>query len=320
MRRFTVLFLIALSLASSGLRVDAAAKMNASPVRRQPSSLSALYLDRVLTKEHRLGSARVRPRRNPAAIKATIPSMPVKPLPQVVIPLLAYHHLAPAQLNLHNLAGETTTPEQFEQDLLYLKDKGYTTIFFGDLLNALDGKGELPQKPAIIFFDDGYQSNYVYAWPLLKKQGAKATINLVTSWVTEKSPSFEPAVTTYLSWGQIKEMADSGIMDFQSHTHDLHRQDRGEAVVKRVDEKQLREDFATSKRLIETHTGKPVTVLSYPFAAYTTVSDRVGREFFRISLGPSGADAMGKPLGVPTRRLNVQYYRNAAFRLNAIGQ
>ncbi len=291
-------------------------------MRRQPKSLSALYLSNVLIREPRLGLARRLPpaKHVTKAVLKAQQSARTKPLPQVVIPLLAYHHLAPSQLNLHNQAGETTTPEQFERDLLYLQDKGYTTIFFGDLLNAIDGKGDLPKKPAIIFFDDGYQSNYAYAWPLLKKHGDKATINLVTSLVTEKAQPFDPGVTTYLSWEQIKEMVDSGVIDAQSHTHNLHGQENGAPLVTKVDAKRLREDFAVSKQLIEKHTGKPVTVLSYPFAAYTAISDRVGQEFFRISLGPNGADAMGKPLGISTRRLNVQYYKNAAFRLSAIGQ
>lgn len=321
MRRLATIFVICVLLISLGSTADAAIR-HVSPVRHQPQSLSAQYLTRVLTAKRRLGLVKLRAPAKHSVSKVTRTAQPgqVNPLPrvaipQMVIPLLAYHHLVPSEFNRHTQAAEVTTPEQFEKDLVYLRDEGYTAIFFGDLLDALDGKKTLPSKPVVVFFDDGYQSNYVYAWPLLKKYGVKATINAITSWVTEKAAPFDPTNITFLSWEQIKEMVDSGVIDIQSHTHDLHRHISGQPVVKLADEQQLRQDFTKSKQLIEKHTGKSVTVLSYPFAAYTDLSDQVGQELFRISLGPAGADAMGKPLGAATRRLNVQYYNNAKVRL-----
>ncbi|MGE5653633.1 MAG: polysaccharide deacetylase family protein [Bacillota bacterium] len=319
MRRFVALLLIGVLLTSAGANVRASLQ-DASPVWRRLDSLSGLYLTHVLTNDRRLGRVKLRAPVRELTANRAVKSSSTKPLPKAVIPLLAYHHLAPSELNMHLLAGEVTTPEQFEKDLTYLREKGYTTVFFGDLLNAIDGKADLPSKPAIIFFDDGYQSNYVYAWPLLKKYGMKATINLVTSWVPEKAAPFGPATTTYLAWEQVKEMANSGVVDFQSHTHDLHRQDHGTPLIEKVDEDRLQQDFATSKRLIEEHTGRAVTVLSYPFAAHTALSDRIGQRFFRIALNLKGIDAFGQPLGVSTRRLNVQFQRNAAVRLADIGQ
>ena len=59
-------------------------------------------------------------------------------------------------------------------------ENGYTVISIKDLDDADKGKIELPEKPIIITFDDGYYSNYEYIYPILQKYNVKASIFVVT--------------------------------------------------------------------------------------------------------------------------------------------
>ncbi len=103
------------------------------------------------------------------------------------------------------------------------KDKGINSEDFGKQLDILKNfntfkfeefskiNNKLPKNSALVTFDDGYKDNYTNAFPLLKKYGIKATIFLNTAYI-ENDPF-------YMTWDQVKEMYDSGLVDFQLHTH-----------------------------------------------------------------------------------------------------
>ena len=95
----------------------------------------------------------------------------------VKIPVLLYHNFVttvpetdPDNFNYIN------TPESFEENIKVFLENGYTIISIKDLDNAYKGKAELPEKPLIITFDDGYYSNYEYIFPILKKYNVKASM------------------------------------------------------------------------------------------------------------------------------------------------
>ena len=99
----------------------------------------------------------------------------------VKVPVLLYHNFVttvpesdPDNFNYIN------TPESFEENIKTFLDNGYTIISMQDLADCDSGKTELPSKPIIITFDDGYYSNYEYIYPILKKYNVKASIFIVT--------------------------------------------------------------------------------------------------------------------------------------------
>lgn len=47
------------------------------------------------------------------------------------------------------------SPTEFENDLIYLKEHGYTTIFLQELVDYVYSGAALPEKPVVITFDDG---------------------------------------------------------------------------------------------------------------------------------------------------------------------
>ena len=96
--------------------------------------------------------------------------------------------------------------DEFEEHIKWIKDK---KTFKMEELKGLDYK--LPKNSILITFDDGYKNNYTLAFPILKKYNMKATIFLNTKFI-EKDDA-------YLNWAEIREMYESGLVDFQLHTH-----------------------------------------------------------------------------------------------------
>ena len=96
--------------------------------------------------------------------------------------------------------------DEFEEHIKWIKDK---KTFKMEELKGLDYT--LPPNSILITFDDGYKNNYTLAFPILKKYNMKATIFLNTKFI-EKDEA-------YLNWDEIREMYESGLVDFQLHTH-----------------------------------------------------------------------------------------------------
>jgi hypothetical protein len=93
----------------------------------------------------------------------------------VPLPILMYHSVLK---DPQRSGSYIITPAQFEKDMLYLNEHGYTTVLPSDLLRYAKGEGELPEKPVMITFDDGYYNNLVYVLPILKRLQLKAVISI----------------------------------------------------------------------------------------------------------------------------------------------
>lgn len=135
----------------------------------------------------------------------------------VQVPILLYHHFSEQ--------GSGVTPETFELHMRTLAEAGYTAVTFDQLVNYVQRRGELPERPVCITMDDGYLSNYEIAWPILERYGMKATIFVIGSSVghTERYKDTEYPITPHFTWEQGREMVRSGTVDLQCHTYDMHQ-------------------------------------------------------------------------------------------------
>ena len=118
------------------------------------------------------------------------------------IPVLTYHHIGSGNGWLY--VGEA----DFEQQLVYLRERGYKTISVAELAEGLSGRTKLPDRPIVLTFDDGYDDNYQAALPVLLRQGMRASFFVVTGKMGQPG---------YLSWPQAAKMRDQG-MEIGSHT------------------------------------------------------------------------------------------------------
>ncbi len=136
------------------------------------------------------------------------------------LPIIMYHSVLK---NPKEQSKYIVTPDQLEKDLLWLKQNGYTSIFMSDVIDYVYNGTELPEKPIVITFDDGYYNNLTYLYPLLVKHNMKAVISIVGSYseAFDESMDLNPAYA-YLIWDNIKQMAESGYVEFQNHSYDFH--------------------------------------------------------------------------------------------------
>lgn len=212
------------------------------------------------------------------------------------LPVLMYHSINSKE----SKAGEyVITPAALREDLEWLTKNGYHTVVVRDLIDYVEQGVPLPEKPVMLTFDDGYYNNYLNAFPLLKEYQMKAVISIIVS-ETDKYSQLDENRENYshLTWEQIGEMMDSGLVEFQSHSYCLHKNGGGDrkGISKKSGEtteqyqQAIREDVETGQLRFVEMTGYAPTAFTYPFGAVSEDSYPVLEELgFRATL-----DAQGK--------------------------
>ncbi len=130
------------------------------------------------------------------------------------LPVLMYHKVIDAGFP----DDLTITTQELERQFSYLNKKGYTPIFLSDLLSYLFENQQLPPKPVLLTFDDGYKNNYTYLYPLLKKYGLKANIFLVPGFIGSSGDSVS-GKNEYLHVNDINCMSNK-VVQFGLHSYD----------------------------------------------------------------------------------------------------
>lgn len=176
-----------------------------------------------------------------------------------------------------------TYADRFEEQMKYLFDNGYNAISIDDFVSCLEGRKNLLEKPIIIAFDDGFESSYRYAYPVLRKYNLKATV-FVTPDPESENFKMLKGVDSALTGDQMEEMSDNGI-SIQSHgmTHRL---------LTELSEEEIEWELEESKRTIEKITGKAVLYLAIPGGAYDKrvrrIADQTG--YRAVFGGKKGTD------------------------------
>lgn len=150
--------------------------------------------------------------------------------PDLGIPVLTYHHILKATEN-HNFRHTSTTTSltAFTEQMNYLKEAGYETLSLNQVAGYLNKNINLPGRAVALTFDDGLQSVYRYAYPLLKENGQRATLFVISSRIKSKIPKWAPNSLQFMSWQALKSSRD--VFDIQSHSHFLHRLDNNKKPI-----------------------------------------------------------------------------------------
>jgi peptidoglycan/xylan/chitin deacetylase (PgdA/CDA1 family) len=205
------------------------------------------------------------PAPSPEAVAAVAPSPApvaarVKPEPgprgapraAADLPIVMYHHVGLLPPNPDIFRKDlTVSPEIFERTLAQLDERQVQTVTMADLMEHLAGGPALPKKSAILTFDDGYDDVYEYAFRALQKHGMVGTFFVTTDFVDQPG---------YLSWDQIKEMADAG-MEIAAHSSN-------HADFTQIRPAELKRQLVEPKAILEEHLGQPVRFMAYPAGKY----------------------------------------------------
>jgi len=218
--------------------------------------------------------------------------------------VLSYHEIADKSETLDSTYA--VTPSHFEEQIHWLINEGYHFISINDILAYRKHAKPLPKKAVLMTFDDGYQSVYANAYPLIKKYKIPVVIALVGSWMeANNTVNFDGQMIPrekFLSQAEIKEMVGSGLVEIGSHSYFLHKGIQGNpqgnmqpAMITRQwlsdkkryeDEKAYRQritnDLSENNRFLKAYTGQKPRVMVWPYGYYNkasrTIAEHLGME------------------------------------------
>ena len=251
--------------------------------------------------------------------------------------VLCYHNVMDNPLD--HPEKYTVSTEALAQQFSWLKEQGYKVISVDDLL-ASKAKGKpLPAKAVILTFDDGYRSFYTHIFPLLKKFNYPAVFALVGSWLELKpgeKAQYEGQSYTrdkFLVAAEIRKMAASGLVEFASHSYNLHhgitanpQGNQLPAAVSRVYDTnkksyendaaysyRIRADLVKNSRIIKRLTGKRPRIMVWPYGSYNKTGVDVARSLgMQINFTLGGrVNLLNDPLGEISRVL-IDYNHTVA--------
>jgi len=179
------------------------------------------------------------------------------PAPPVSVPILLYHRFGPTVAD-----GMTVTTPVFEEHLKYLRANGYKVIPLRQLIDWYQKKGPAPApKSVVIVEDDAHKSVYSDMYPLAKKYNVPVTVFIYPSAVSNAKYA--------MTWEQLRELKNSGLFDFQSHTywHPNFKKERKKLNPTEFD-KLVSSQLYKSRDKIAKELGVKVDLLAWPFGIY----------------------------------------------------
>ena len=206
---------------------------------------------------------------------------------QPLLPVVMYHHISRDSGKWNDYVVST---EEFRRDLAWLHANGWHSVGVRDLLAWYAGEAELPEKPFIITFDDGFESTLAYAEPLLAEYGFCGVVAVIGSVCEQFSQCGEhdPEISN-LSWEDAAGLAQRGTIEVQCHTWDMHaawprcgcQNRRGESASDY--RAALTEDLERFLEGARVHGVDLVPAIAYPFGAFTRETEKIASdEGFRI--------------------------------------
>ncbi len=162
----------------------------------------------------------------------------------MLCPLLMYHFIG--ESNIPAKSPYWVKVEDFEKQMVFLKEKGFHTICLDEFTAHLYHGLAIPERSVIITFDDGHPSFYEHAVPILKKCNLTATMFVITDRIGQSNG---------MTWQQLRSLSDQGI-SLESHSV-THR------ILTKLALNEVRFELINSKRTLEEKLGKNINYFCY---------------------------------------------------------
>ncbi len=203
------------------------------------------------------------------------------------LPVIMYHHVLGEDSGL--LGDYVISCSEFEGDLAWLKAAGYQTVSARQLIDYTQGRGTLPERPVLLTFDDGYESFYANAWPLLEKYQMKAVVSVIGRYseLYSQPDAVKHLNYSHLNWRQVRELGQSDLVEIGSHSQDMHdaagKESRAGAKKQKGEGAEqyrasFQQDTAAVEEKIQQAIGQKPAVYAYPFGYYTQDSEAILKE------------------------------------------
>ncbi len=223
------------------------------------------------------------------------------------VPVLMYHHLLPEnELWQRKRDNITITVEEFTAQMDYLAVNGWKCVSLEELEEFVRGERLLAPKSVLITFDDGFLSNYTYAYPILKERGMKAVLFVLSDYLSEEEKKFEPSLMQYLSRADLLKMQD--VFSYGSHTAALHQLKGHKSTLCLADEETIVRDLARSRKALMN-----AYSISYPYGEYNDEVLKIAKESgFRLGFAVGGHSVKMYDDPYTLGRFDMYRYRDTA--------
>lgn len=184
------------------------------------------------------------------------------------LPILCYHHVAAAGKSPGYQRFQMSAA-RFEEQVSYLFHSGYLCLTLRDAAARWREK-RIDRRTVILTFDDGYDSFYEIALPILCRYGFPATVFAVSGEVGGLSRWNPGSEAGLMGWSQLRELHRAGI-EIGSHTVSHRRLSDLELAA-------VREEVKNSRAALEEKLGAPVKSFAYPFGAFNRAIEGLVQE------------------------------------------
>lgn len=222
-------------------------------------------------------------------VLVAVVAVPRTPAAQTAdVAILMYHAFTENEAETSSVC---TLASEFERQLSALQDAGYTSVGYADLIEFVNGKGKLPEKPLLISIDDGYQNNLDLAAPLLEKYGFCANIAVIGVSIGHTTyKDTDIPIMPHFSLEDARPWIKRGVLTVTTHSYDMHQiaavdgNDCRRGVLQMPGEAEpdyiaaLTQDYTHAQEQLAGLPGKVLPVFTYPFGAYSELSERVLQE------------------------------------------
>jgi len=179
-----------------------------------------------------------------------------------------YHHV-----DSSTPPSTSLSEEQFREHMAYLRDNNFEVWPLDRLIQALKERSPIPERTAVVTFDDGYISIYETAFPIMEEMGFPWTLFVSTEPIDNNQRG-------YMNWDQVRELSEAGVIIANHMVTHPHMIDPlpGETESERIE--RLRDELLSAERRIEQETGQSHRMVAYPYGefdqAVTTMVEEEG--------------------------------------------
>lgn len=177
--------------------------------------------------------------------------------------VLLYHHV-----DADTPASTSVTPAVFERHLDYLWDNNFFVLPLAEILDAIAAGKSLPENAIAITFDDAYESVHRVAWPMLRERRWPFTVFVSTDYI-------DAGYGNYMSWPQIRELAENGGTIGNHSVAHAHPLDRLPGENRSAWLARFREDLLSAAQRIEDETGVATKLYAWPYGEFGAELERV---------------------------------------------
>jgi len=197
----------------------------------------------------------------------------------VSLPVIMYHSVLESEKNDSDYIVST---KQLEEDIQYLKQKGYTPVTCKDLIKYTTSVSQLPENPVLLTFDDGMYNNVTLALPILEKHNFPAVFSIVGSYADEYTENnIKNTNYSYIPWEDIQKICLNPCVELANHSYNLHSIGHryGSKRKKKENFSEYLEMFLTDTKKMQQEfftncTFHPV-IYTYPFGEFCSDSERI---------------------------------------------